>query len=83
MFLHKVENDYFDVLTKKYIHPEQLTEKSRYSLSGDSVYVLDTIRNFLYSLSDRHNCLQQKLDSVESFMLDVFTQLLFVSDSRQ
>lgn len=37
MFLHKVENDYFDVLTKKYIHPEQLTEKSRYSLSGDSV----------------------------------------------
>ena len=45
MFLHKVENDYFDVLTKKYIHPEQLTEKSRYSLSGDSVYVLDTIRN--------------------------------------
>ena len=27
MFLHKVENDYFDVLTKKYIHPEQLTEK--------------------------------------------------------
>ena len=47
-------------------------------LEIESVYLY-----FLYSLSDRHNCLQQKLDSVESFMLDVFTQLLFVSDSRQ
>lgn len=44
MFLYKVGNDYFDVLTKTYISTEELAQKRRYSFVGNQINVLDDIR---------------------------------------